>query len=191
MNGDESIVVPTSSSYKRKQSHKNIRGAAVSSVIEKKTINEKSFSSKYNIQSKQEMHCKPTPIPVYQFPQSSMNHPNFMYNQYSNAIPVIIVPSSSMQHMMVVNSSNQSYFYPIQLTYNQAPININSMNSLYSPVLSYSIAKNTGQPDSNLSTNESKLLFENCSSGSNTMSSPEVSCEGKNKVILEEDLFRK
>ena len=65
------------------------------------------------------------------------------------------------------------------------------MNSLYSPVLSYSIAKNTGQPDSNLSTSESKLLFENCSSGSNTISSPEVSCEGKNKVILEEDLFRK
>ena len=71
MNGDESIVVPTSSSYKRKQSHKNIRGAAVSSVIEKKTINEKSFSSKYNIQSKQEMHCKPTPIPVAASPFAS------------------------------------------------------------------------------------------------------------------------
>ena len=191
MNGDDSIVLPTSSSYKRKQSHKNIRGAAVSSVIQKHRITEKSFDSKYNIHTKQEMHYKPTQIPLYQFPQSSINHANFVYAQYPNAIPVMFVPSPSMQQYMIVNSSNQPYFYPVHLAYNQNPIYMNSMNSTYPPVLSYSYTKNTVQSDSNLSTSELKLLFENCSSGSNTISSPEVSCEGKNKVILEEDLFRK
>lgn len=193
MNGDDSIVYQPLP-RQRKQSHKNIRGAAVSNMIEKRKHSEKSFDSKYNIQTKQEMHGQPTAIPIYQFPQSSVNHTDYVYNQYASAVPIVLVPCNSMQQFMVVNSASQPYFYPVQLAYTQNPMymnSMNSMNSLYSPVLSYSSTKNSVQSDSSLTTNESKLLLETCSSGSNTLSSPEVSCEGKNKVILEEDLLRK